>query len=25
MGQAHRVSALARILTELREADDPRI
>ncbi|WP_242616024.1 hypothetical protein [Sphingomonas sp. BK036] len=25
MGQAHRVSALARVLTELREADDPRI
>lgn len=25
MGQAHRVPALARVLTELREADDPRI
>jgi len=25
MGQAHRVPALTRILTELREADDPRI
>ena len=25
MGQAHRVPALTRVLTELREADDPRI
>ncbi|WP_235525136.1 MULTISPECIES: hypothetical protein [unclassified Sphingomonas] len=25
MGQAHRVPALARVLSDLREADDPRI